>query len=448
MTHAASPALFTSLEIGASKVCAVIAECCGDEVRLRAHAERDRAGVPVVSPAGAHTPDGPDPLVSEVREVLAAAAAQLGSADASAAGSPLVVTSSAVDLASREFDVAVDVGGRAIGPDDIERLGELASTGPAGRREQVLWCVPSRFIVDGSPVPGHPEGIIAERLAAHVTVLTAPEHQLEGVEVLLERAGVEMTAFCPTPLASSYGVVDPEPPAGDSDETAVRDLVILDYGARNVQVAAFTEGRLVHACALPLGVQRVVERLAAEFRLSGDAALALALAHLKTLRWLGEPERVIELPGGRRIEQGDVSDVVAHVLEELVHAIVSRLRSTALARGAPAIVLTGGGSRLPTLAEFFEEMLGAPADTSAPAWSSPGAALARNVRVGGPARTFEHAPRVLRNADGVKLLERLSGPQHAAIIGLLRLGPEYLEEREDRASLFRVRSRPRALAVA
>lgn len=333
-------------------------------------------------------------LVTTVRRALTELGGTIGSQDQS-----ILVTSSCLDVRMHDHEVILELGGRAITSDDVANLNRMAGEWGPARGERVLWSKLCDFRFDEEenlPTVTDPVGRSAERLTARVVVVSAPEQQIRLLADLLHQAGCGRVDFIACPIAGAYAVTQ--------ESERLQGVVVIDLGAAYTQVSAFEAGHLLQVGSFPGGAQRIVEGLARRLAIPSAEAAALTRKQACPLRWMVDAGSQLVLSDGRRIPARQVSDIVADALAETFDWVAERLRLwDPLWKGSPSCVLTGGGSRLPAIVEYVEEMLRLP------------------TRIGQP--WLESAP------NGIEL-----GPEQAALVGVLRVGPAFIATRAARHS--------------
>ncbi|MEL6738683.1 MAG: cell division protein FtsA, partial [Pseudomonadota bacterium] len=92
------------------------------------------------------------------------------------------VACSGAGLESYVFPTDIEIGGRRIEDDDVDRLLDLARSGiqPDGR--EVLHAQPAHFTLDGAHGVVEPRGLHAERLGVHVHVTLAQGAPLRNLK--------------------------------------------------------------------------------------------------------------------------------------------------------------------------------------------------------------------------------------------------------------------------
>lgn len=183
-----------------------------------------------------------------------------------------------------------------------------------------------------------------------VLVIAAQKTMVNSVVESLTRAGLEPESVDLAPLAALRALVDPIRPIGERTAEAVVDI---GGGVTNLVVHEGGTPRLVRI--LPTGGNDITSALMTEFKMSNEDAEARKIA-------IGLPAE------GEAVEPGH-----ATVIEQRAHAFMDDIqRSLEYYQSQPEsarvarVLLTGGGSRLPRLAERLAQMLRIPVEEGAP----------------------------------------------------------------------------------
>lgn len=221
------------------------------------------------------------------------------------------------------------------------------------------------FERDGSTGLRDPRGQAAARLGVSIATTTLERAALDGLAQTARLARVGLAGVVCAPVASGLAVT--------TDDERELGVVAIDMGAGTTGIAAFGGGRHHRLDTVPLGGAA----------LTRDLAEALEIPFLTAEAYkVGKGGGLVAaapsiLGGAGPGEVGSVHvGVVRPRLAELIELVSERLDE----RSARPIVLTGGGSLLPGMAEFTETI------------------LHRRVRTGAPFRTTG-GPAALRSPD-------------------------------------------------
>ncbi len=282
------------------------------------------------------------------------------------------VACSGAGLESYVFPTDVEIGGRRIEDDDIDRLLDLARTGiqPDGR--EVLHAQPAHFTLDGANGVVDPRGLHAERLGVHVHVTLAQGAPLRNLREAVHNSHLKVDGVVAAPLASAYACLTPEE----------RDLgvALVEIGGDVTNVSVFAAGMMVGLRSIDIGSGHITDALASSFGIRrsqaerlkcvAGSAIASPSDHREMIPVHGPNDGWEEgpsLPLARgadeknRVARAEIVSVVTHRLAQLTQEVGAALKELGFTGpGAGHVVLTGGGAELAGLAEFVQGGLGMP----------------------------------------------------------------------------------------
>ncbi len=363
----AQAGLISVLDIGSSKICCIIAKMrpCEESATLpgRTHTARV-AGIGHQRSRGIKSGVIIDLEKAEQSIRLAVDAAERM---AGVTIESLIVNTSAGRLKSSIFASDVDLDGREVSQSDINRVLGAGAKQVMGAERQVIHALPVGYMLDGERGIRDPLGMIGDQLGVEMHVLTADAAPLRNVELCINRSHLSIEALVATPYASGLAaLVDDEMEMG---------AACIDMGGGTTTLSVFSEGKFVHADALPVGGYHITMDLARGLSTRMEDAERLKVMHgsalpsaaddrdLVSVLPMGEDEGV----GANQIPRAVMTRIIRARVEETLELIRDRLSVSGYSGVVDRrIVLTGGASQLPGMAEAARRILG------------------RNVRIGRP----------------------------------------------------------------
>ncbi|MBA4783443.1 MAG: cell division protein FtsA [Rhizobiales bacterium] len=360
-TKALSPnrsTVISVLDVGTSKVCCVIARLHpkpeGIEFAGRTHVievigfghQRSRgikAGVVVDL----------DEAEQAIRVAVDAAERRAGMTVES-----LIVNVSGGRLLSDAFSASVSLAGQEVEENDIRRVLDAGRNHSAKDEAAVIHSLPIGYAIDGNSGIKDPRGMIGQRLAVDMHVVTANDASLRNLEVAINRCHLAVESFVVSPFASGLACL-----AGDEAELGV---TCIDLGGGSTTASVFMEGKFVHCDGIALGGQHVTMDLARGLSTSLRHAELIKVKHGSVL-----PDTVSDFDSVPVNQIGDESGVGADVppsvlariirprVEETLELVRDRLNASGFAAlVGRRVVLTGGGSQLTGMADLARSILG------------------------------------------------------------------------------------------
>jgi len=385
-----------SLDIGSTKVCALIAE-------PQTSGRVDVLGKGTASHKGARrgaiidVPATVDAIKRATEEAEIMAGAQIERAIVGVSGPSIK------SFNSRQV-VAVSAKSREISREDIQRSLDAARSVPIPAEFEVLHVLPREFVVDGQEGVADPLGMVGSRLEADVHVVTVPVATVQNLLNCVNRAGIEVIELVLEPLAASEAVLTP-----DEKELGI---VLADIGGGTTELAVWSGGALVHTSVLPIGGDHFTNDIAVVKKAPVPDAERLKRKYGSALPALVPEEETIDMPqtGGRGVHpvrRREIAEILNARADELLQLVwddaVREIPAKELRAG---LVLTGGGADLDGLVEVAEQIVGLPVRrgipqnvgglkdiVSAPEWScSVGLLLYGSAAAAAPARRGKSGP--------------------------------------------------------
>src|SRR5512142_10354 len=339
-----------SLDIGSSKVCALIAETNASgkvEVTGKGTAVHKgaRKGAIIDVPATV------DAIKRATEEAEIMAGVQIERAVVGVAG-PAVKS-----FNSRQV-VAVAAKNREISREDIQRSLDAARSVPIPSEFEILHVLPREFVVDGQDGVADPLGMVGSRLEADVHVITVPVSTTQNLLNCVNRAGVEVIMMVFEALAAADAVLGPD----EKDH----GVVLADIGGGTTELAAWRAGALALTNVLPIGGDHFTNDLAVVLKTPVPEAERLKKKHGSALMSLITEDEMIEvtLTGGRGVHpvsRRQVAQILQYRAEELLQLIWEEAtREIPTKELRAGLVLTGGGADLDGLVDAAEQVLHVP----------------------------------------------------------------------------------------
>jgi len=370
--------IVVGLDIGTTKVCAVVGEVGDDGITI--------LGVGTVPCRGLRKGivSNIDWTVRSIKEAIESAQTMAGveirTVYAGVAGS---------HIRSQASDGVAAIAGGEVTRADVERVLEGARAIPVDADRQILHVLPREYVVDAQDGIRDPIGMSGVRLGTKVNLVTAATTCVQNVVRCAERCGLTVADVVLEAYASAEAVL--------SDDEKEIGAAVIDIGGGTTDILLYIDGGIAHTSVIPVGGNNITSDIAAGLRTPmAEADRLKRLFGCALGRIVGDDEE-IEVPGvgghpPRRAPRRVLSDIIEPRAEEIFAVIRKRIEDTGLLEQLSAgVVLTGGAVLLEGMSDFAEEILGMP------------------VRVGYP--------------TGVKGITQLvHGPQFATGVGLLKFG--------------------------
>ncbi len=255
---------------------------------------------------------------------------------------------------------------------DVARVQANSSLVGVPSDYEVISTITRSYIVDGQRDIVNPVGLTGVRLEAEAYVCAAPLTYIQNVRKIVNKAGLDICkdGQLPVAMASSLAVL--------TDEERDLGAVMLDMGMGTVDMAVYTAKEIGYSAVLAKGGWILTNDVACFFNIAKSEAERLILnfgaaspecldkdaveQELKATSASGDSEVAIK----RR----ELAEVIEARLLEIMEWVRDHLKEAREQYGlnASSIVLTGGVSLLPGIAQRFKKELGLPTRVASPCY--------------------------------------------------------------------------------
>lgn len=184
-----------------------------------------------------------------------------------------------------------------------------------------------------------------------VLMAAAPREVVESRVKACEFAGLDVECVDIEPFCSFRSLIEADPSHEYLDQT----IAMVDIGGATTNMSVVSNGVFAMARSLPQGGQTLTDALKSHFRLSDeDAESGKAQLDLVDLMDENAPRENPPL----RVVQPHIDDVIREVRRSLNYFQAQGAEGNQQARHVDLVVLTGGGAKMPGIAEYFTHKLG------------------------------------------------------------------------------------------
>ena len=248
---------------------------------------------------------------------------------------------------------------------DIERAVEAAKAIAIPPDREILHVIPQEFIIDGQDGIKNPLGISGVRLEVLVHIITGAITSAQNIVKSVNKAGLEVMDIILQPLASSEAVLT-------SDEKEL-GVALIDIGGGTTDLAIFVNGAVSHTAVIGIGGNHLTNDIAVGVRTPSAEAERLKIKYGCALRSLVRENGAIEVKsvGGRPprlLTRHELADILEPRAEEIFAFATREIKKVNHAEMlSSGIVLTGGSSVMEGMVDIAEKITGMPARKGAPA---------------------------------------------------------------------------------
>jgi cell division protein FtsA len=345
--------IIVGLDIGTTKICAVVGEVVNDTVEiigLGSHpSEGLRKGVVI------NIEKTVDSIKEAIEEAETMAGCEISSVYAGIAGGHIKGFNSHGVIALKEREVTKK---------DIERVIEAASAVAIPMDREVIHILEQEFIVDEQDGITNPLGMYGVRLEAKIHIVTGAVTSAQNIIKCANRAGLDVHDIVLQSLASSEAVL--------SEEERNLGVALIDFGGGTTDMAVFSKGAIKHTSVLALGGDNLTYDISIGTRTPRLDAEKIKLKYGCALTSMIGKDETIEVPsvGGRKARSLP-RQILGEILEPRVEEIFTLIQSELIRSGHDdmvnlGVVITGGSAELSGVSEIAEQIFNCPARTGYP----------------------------------------------------------------------------------
>lgn len=372
--------LIVGLDIGTTKICAVVGELTPDGV--------DVVGVGASPSTGlrkgvvVNIEQTVQSIKKALEEAELMAGCQIRSVYAGIAGSHIMGFNSHGVIA---------VKGGEVTQKDVDRVIDAAKAVAIPLDREVIHTLPQEFIVDDQKGIADPLGMAGVRLEVKVHIVTGAVTSAQNIVRSCHRSGLDVADIVLESLASSKAVL--------TDEEREIGVALVDIGGGTTDLAIFNNNSIKHTSVLALGGNNLTNDIAYGLRTPMQSAEEVKRAHGCAMADLIKSDELIDVPsvGGResrKLTRRVLAEICEPRMEEILALIDQELvRSGFKTQIAAGVVLTGGTALIEGMQDLAEQIFDLP------------------VRIGYP-----------RHLGG--LHDVINSPKYATAVGLLLYGAE------------------------
>lgn len=340
--------LIVSLDIGTSKVAAIVGEVSADRqievIGYGSHPSKGlKRGVVVNIEATVQS------VQRAVEEAELMAGCQIHSAFTGIAGNHIKSLTSHGIVAIRDNEVSQA---------DIDRVLDAARAVAIPADQKILHILPQEFIIDSQRGIREPIGMSGVRLESKVHLVTGAVSAAQNIVKCVRKCGLEVADIILEQLASSYAVL--------SDDEKDLGVCLIDIGGGTTDIAVFADGAIRHTAVIPIAGDQVTNDIAVALRTPTTSAEQVKIKFGCAMTAIASHQDKFEVPSigtrpNRELSRHDLAEVIEPRYEELFRLVHAELRRSGFEDLIPAgMVITGGSSKIEGCLDLAESIFGMP----------------------------------------------------------------------------------------
>ncbi len=345
------------LDVGTSKVCAVVGESLDD-------GSLDIVGIGVAESRGikrgvvVNLEAAVDSIKKAIEEAELMAGVEVDSVHLALSGPHIK------GFNSRGV-IAVAGKNREITREDVRRAIDAAKAVALPTGREILHVLPQDFVVDEQDGIGAPVGMTGARLEVNVHIVTGAQSSTQNIIACVNRATVAVQDTVIEQLAASEAVL-----TQDEKELGV---ALVDIGGGTADIAIWERGSLWHTGVVAVGGDHFTNDIAVGLRTPIPDAEKVKRKYGCALSAMVDEDQTIEVAsvGGRKprvMARRILSEILQPRAEEIFHLVWDEIRRAGYEKSLNSgIVLTGGGAILEGMPEIAEQIFDLPIRRGSPA---------------------------------------------------------------------------------
>ena len=367
--------LVVGLDIGTTKICAVVAEVASPQqhekrgiIRRGEKTDvlqdgRDKgsgSGINIIGVGRApsrgikkgvitNIESTVDSIVQAVQEAETAAGVDIKAVHISITGTQIGCVSSHGVIAVKE---------KEIGAKEVDHVIEAARAVALPFDREILHVIPSGFIVDGQNGITDPRGMAGVRLETNVKIITSAAASTQNLIRSCQKAGLHVTGLVFQPLASAAAVLT-------QDEKDL-GVAVIDIGGGTTDMVFYHDGSICHASVLAIGGNNFTNDVAVGLRTPAQEAERIKKRHgcvmISCIQ--GDQEIQVGFADGklfRNIPRRYLAEILQPRAEELFGFLKDEITAGGFQHIINSgVVLTGGAAAMEGMETMAENILELP----------------------------------------------------------------------------------------
>jgi cell division protein FtsA len=252
--------------------------------------------------------------------------------------------------------IAISTANREISIEDRERVEEAATIIQLPPNRDIIQVFAKNYRLDGQESIKDPVGMHGVRLEVDTHIITVATPAIKSLDAALDKGGIRPTHHTVSSLAAAEAVL--------TRQQKESGTAVLDIGAGTTNIVVFEDGEVQHVGVIPIGGIHLTNDLAIGLRTDLEIAEAAKIQKGSLKPDAKRLEHTMVKYDGREYQfgLGDIHMVLEARVEELFEYVDKELKKIHKSRKLPGgIVLVGGTSKLPGLADFARDALELPA---------------------------------------------------------------------------------------
>ncbi len=260
--------------------------------------------------------------------------------------------------------VAVARADQEIQQDDIDRATQAAKAGKVLQNRMVLHNMVREYLVDGVGDIADPLGMTGNRLEVNTLIVEAFAPHVNILTRTLERVGFGTSGLIFNPLAAERAVL--------TKHRKELGTLLIDFGFGTTTFVVYDEGKVLHTKSIPVGAAHITNDIVAGFTIPFDVAERLKVSYGYALsKEIGRRDMIklseVDPNNAGEISKKMMCEIIEARLEEILELVNNELKALSRNLQFPGgVIITGGGVKMPGMAELVKQELKYPTQVGFP----------------------------------------------------------------------------------
>lgn len=344
---------FVGLDLGTTKICAIVAEANGSGINILGMGTHPSTGLRrgIVVDMEKTT----DCIVSAVEEAERMSGREIRSVFAGVAGG---------HVKSQNAHGVVRIADGKVSGKDIERLIGSAKARAVSADRELIHATPGMYSIDGQEPVKNPLGMQGEKIETDVHIVTGQVADTNNLVKCVRNAGMDVNGIVLEQIASGAAVL--------SEAEKDFGVVLVDCGGGTTDIAVFSGGCLQYTQNITLGGDHIDRDIAHRFTVTDLEARRVKEAHGTAVAETASESKDIEIrvlaeDARRFVSRREIAEVIEPRMREMLSIAKDEIpESVKLKSPTAKVVVTGGTLVMEGSVEIAGEIFDMPARLGVP----------------------------------------------------------------------------------
>ena len=347
---------FVGLDIGSSKICAVVGQT-----------EEDNS-VRVIGVGTSNLTGLRKGVVTEIEETVSGISEAIEIAERTCGftidRANININGGHINSFNSRGVVAVGRADQEITKNDMVRAEEASQAVQIAPNKEIIHVIPRFYIIDNQEGVKDPIGMNGVRLEIDAHIITVSQQVSKNLNKCIAQAGVKMDDIIVSPLASAKAILD--------KRQKELGCAVIDIGAETTGLVVYEEDSIIYTNVFPIGASSVTNDIAIGLRTSVDVAEKVKVKYGNVFHKEVSEKEKIDLSSIDIKEEGvyskrHIAEISEARMEEIFKIVKDDLKRINKDVLLPAgIILTGGGAKIGGIDSLAKDCFKLPVEIGKP----------------------------------------------------------------------------------